>query len=586
MNKEFNQVSNSSGNNSLCILLIIFAVILAGLFVLILIKQKNNKKTNHDPNITPTISAPSIPPEKVESVTEVKDGSWKNYKNDVIGIKFQYQEAWGEPSTNYLEHITRLSSLEEDFKAQKIHYENMFDIIFENNDRMRIRIFNEQYSGKSQSGIDEPSEYVESGATGNVVNLKNNGNICNYNIGYNYGSNALKTIYSDCEDGVKTVLTQNKQFFDFGGYGTLYSYDLRLLSFKKLQNGYFDNVLVSYRIGSVSQIKDDSLDLSGFLKSTGLENNYEINKKIFTVFVQSFSSFVPPAPAPKVFEIKNGENPDITAIRRYYFYLETGKLEDAYKMSLSVKTNHDQFKEWYGNVYSAKASQFTETAPHQYRFFVDYQDNNDSPEKYRVEMKVDGGKFIPVSSEKLLSEIIVFGNMAAFSKQINARNYMVFSRDGIENIIDQADDFRDNMPSIASLGVFLDPQFSPNGNYLTYRVVGYEWSTTKIYDIKNKIVKPEYFSAYSHGFTDNEKYFYDCEANAFAGELYGRVFGLPAFGLKYDLSFEKNENAASIGLNCEYDEYQKVIRFIIANSEESKNRVIEYSVISNKVEVK
>lgn len=583
MDDQLNQAK--AAKNKPYILLVVIIVLTLFLVALkfILPANKNNNAIV-SPSVVPEISALPESPDGSKADNQVKEGAWKTYKNNIFGLQFDYQESWGYPHTVPMDEITRLANVGEDFKIQKMYYDNSLDIVFSVSDQLRMKIFNDQYTGKSQSGIDEPSVYDRSGVTSDIASLKKRGDICDYNIGYKYNSSSLNTIYSNCVNGIKTVLTQNKQVSESGAYETLYSYDLKFLAFEKLQNGYFDNALVLFNVGSITQIKDSSLSLEGFLEMKGLKNSFEANRDIFATFSQSMKSFVPPTPQPKVFQIKEGENPDITVIRQYYFYLESGKLDDAYKMISATKTSIDQFKEWYVNTYSAVPGEFTEKSPHQYRFFVDYQDNNQPIEKYRVEMKVSNGKIIPIFSEKMKSDIIVFGNMSAFSMEQNAHSYMVFSQDGVEKTIDEIEAFSVFPNNVGMIGDFLNPKFSPLGNYLTYYLAGYEGAATRIYDIKNKIVRSEYFSSEAFGFTDDEKYFYECESNDFSGELFGRVLGLPDFDVKYELPLKAEKLNYGIGINCEYDADKKVIRFTISNAETSKSRIVEYSIITHKIE--
>ena len=196
----------------------------------------------------------------------------------------------------------------------------------------------------------------------------------------------------------------------------------------------------------------------------------------------------------------------------------------------------------------------------------------------------------PAAPDKLTGEKAVFGNMEAFGMQKNGRNYMVLSVNGVETNIDQANDFRNDTPAPITSGRFTEPKFSPNGDYLVYRMIGWEWAATKIYDIKKKVLVTKMFSLYYYGFTDDEKYFYDCESNEANGNFYGKIYNVPGFGIKYDLPVKKGEVAESYKLKCEYDKDKKVVRFHISLDEggrvEPDKRVVEYSLAAGKAEEK
>jgi hypothetical protein len=518
--------------------------------------------------------------------------NWKQYNHDVIGTKFCYPQKWGEPSTSPMKNVTRISDMEEEFRIQNIYYRNTLDIAFAENGEIHIMLFNDQYKGEHYPN----SNAYKYGYIDNIYDLRKSENICSYKIDFDHSpqwQNTMKEIYSECKNSVKTSLTKHKQVFDFGNYGTLYTYDLRLLSFKKLTNGYFDNVLISRKIDGAHQIHEELFTLDEFFngeKTTNVEKGVPTkSKEQFEQELKEFEEFVKTItankPAPKIqseFEEISGEDSNITAIRKYYWLLSVGKLKEAYEMHSSVNNvSFEKFQEWYKNTYSAGASQFEKKASDQYRFQVDYQDNNNMPEIYRVEMKVVDGKLLTISSEKMIGKKEVFGDMQAFAKQEADYNYIILAKDGKELVIDKAEELNEEYSNINAALFYNNPEFSPSGNYLIYKAYGWEWAFARIYDIKNKNLVPKTFATYSYGFAEDEKYLYDCEANAMSGEFYGRVYTIPDFKIKYELPFEEGEMAGLNDLACKYDKEKQIIKFTISNSEES--RVVEYSVVEDKV---
>ena len=523
--------------------------------------------------------------------------NWKEYKHDVIGISFCYPGEWGEPNTSFIKNLTRLPNMEEEFKTQNIYYENKLDIVFEKNRQINIRLFNDQYSGKSQRGINEPYIYYESGVTGDVINLKINGDICDYKIGYDYKYNAqmeanpFKTIYSDCFDGIKTVLTQNRQTFNFGDYRIFYTYDLRLLSFKKLKNNYFDNALISRKVDQANQIHEELATLDEFFnkeKTTNVEEgiptkNIKQLEQEFKEFQQFIDSIIIYNPLPKVqaeFEKNSNEDADVTVIRKYYWLLTNGKLNEAYGMrSDQIELSYETFQDWYKDIYHAEPYDFKKINSDEYEFYVEYQDHNKSKKKFKVGMSVNGNEIKTLFSDEILTEEISFGEYSAYAIKRGNKNYMILAENGKEIIIDEGDasyDFEHS--NLGTVKFFHKPKFSPKGNYLIYSMSGWEWGVNYVYDIKNKTVK---ISGLGHGFdfTPDEKYFYTCSSMGMITGISGEVYSVPDFDIEFDaLDNVKNYNYNCFEVDCEYDEDSKSIIFTLSDEKGDAKETKSFSV--------
>ncbi len=531
--------------------------------------------------------------------------NWEQYSHDVIGIKFCYPQEWGEPSTSPIKNITRISNMEEEFEIQNIYYRNALDIAFGENNEIHIMLFNDQYNGKSDANINEPAIYYESGATGDAVNLRNNGNICDYKIGYDYRYNqemktdALKTIYSNCANGVKSVLTKNKEFFDFGNFGTLYTYDLRLLSFKKLANGYFDNVLISRKIDGANQIQEELSTLDEFFdgeKTTNVEEGvptksreqFEQELKEFEKFIKTIIAYKPVPKIQKEFEEISGEDSNITAIRKYYWFLSNGNLDEAYKMRSSVNNvSFEKFQEWYENIYDAKPYDLKKKDSGIYQFYVEYQDHNKPKTKCRVEMSIDeNDKLKSVSSAQFLTEVVSFEKYSAYAYKKEDKNYMILAEGEKEKIIDQGSaNFDQTYSNIEEVKFFYDPRFSPKGNYLVYSVGGYEWSFDYIYDLK---LRKESMNSYygNLNFTPNEDYVYKC-ASAGMDSAVGDIYKVPDFKIVYNV-FSNPENNKYLSINCDYEPETESIVFWLGDYAEDKKDIkkkIKYSLKEKREEV-
>lgn len=515
-------------------------------------------------------------------------GEWKHYKSDILGIEFYYPEKWGEPKTNPIKHITNLSHAVDGYTGNNI-YNNNLAIIFSGENTPTIHIFNENFKAQNS-----PSYYTITGIAGNITDLKKAGNICDYKIDFSYGNgNLFKEVYSKCDAGIKEVLMQETEDFrnsSMADVGVLYSYDLSQLAFKKLQNGHFDNALIRYNAGRTWQIKESSLTNVGeFLSMVKInDNDYEQMKNDFAIFTGSVKSYQPVVFEKGVFQNIPGEDPNITTIRKYYFSIAHGKIEDAYSYYKGKNVSFDEFKGWYQNTYYANPTQFEKTGANQYKFFVDFQDNNQDPQRYRVTMEVSDDKIKPLSSEEIIGGKATFKNKSVFAVQRQGKNYVILSENNQERVIDQ-DDAPNEGNNFMGLS-FFEPKFSPSGNYISYRIIGYEWCAIRIYDTrKNKMVL-ELLSGDPNGFTPNEEYFYACAINQFAGEQYGYVYKLPDFEVQYDL-FDDNSNENYMRVECNYDNAEKVIRFTLSDydtyqqngqDDPGQKRVIEYSLVDKK----
>ena len=524
--------------------------------------------------------------------------NWKEYGHDVIGISFCYPDEWGEPNTSFIKNLTRLPNMEEEFKTQNIYYENKLDIVFEKNRQINIRLFNDQYSGKSQRGINEPYIYYESGVTGDVINLKINGDICDYKIGYDYKYNAqmeanpFKTIYSDCFDGIKTVLTQNRQTFNFGDYRIFYTYDLRLLSFKKLKNNYFDNALTSRKVDQANQIHEELATLDEFFnkeKTTNVEEgiptkNIKQLEQEFKEFQQFIDSIIIYNPLPKVqaeFEKNSNEDADVTVIRKYYWLLTNGKLNEAYEMrSDQIELSYETFQDWYKDIYHAEPYDFKKINSNEYEFYVEYQDHNKPKTKFKVGMSANGNEIKTLFSDEILTEEISFGEYSAYAIKRGNKNYMILAENGKEIIIDEGDasyDFEHS--NLGTVKFFHKPKFSPKGNYLIYSMSGWEWGVNYVYDIKNKTVK---ISGSGHGFdfTPDEKYFYTCSSMGMITGAGGEVYSVPDFDIEFDaLDNVEDYDYNCFEVDCRYDENSKNIIFTLSDEKGDVKETKSFSVI-------
>jgi hypothetical protein len=541
-----------------------------------------------------------------------EDG-WQEYKQDIIGLDFCYPAGWGEPKIDEIPNLTRLSKLAADFDSQNIAYSNSLDIKFENNKEVNLMVFNDQYDGKSDRDINEPSTYYASGVTDDIVNLKNTGNICDYKIGYSYAYNnemkknpdVLKTVYENCGNAVKTVLTQDKEFFNFENIGTLYTYDLRLLAFKKLSNGYLDNMLISRDIDRVNQIHEELSTVSEFFTGkkttqvkdgvpTNTEQQFDQERKEFEDFIGNIKIFKPIPKSQVEFRQIPNEDPSITTIRKYYWLISSGKLDEAYAMYADkAGTSREQFQDRYKNTYIAESFNFKILGNKRYEFHVKYQDHNAAETEYRVSMDISSGMVKTIFLEKYNSDVVKFGNMTAYSARRGNKNYVFLNQNDKEMIIDQGvADYDQKYSNLGDVKSFGDIHFSPKGKYLLYRMYGWEWSVGYIYDItKGKnitgTVATDLGAASDFGFTTDEKNFYMCSSAGMASGPGGKIYSVPGFEVKYNvLDDQKTKNFMNV--DCPYNSTGNSLTFKLSsyadgdNVQEDKKLDIKYDLINQK----
>jgi len=529
----------------------------------------------------------SVQTKKITEKKEIRSlnipSDWKLYKHDILGIEFYYPEKWGEPITEPVQHITNLTNVLKDFGG----YDNYVVIKFHTADTPEIRIFNENF--KIGPGVQVYDYYY--GMAGNIADLKKSGNICDYTVDFRFLTHqSIKETASECNDGVKEILTQNKEVFDFGNFGTLYTYGLTEFAYKKLQNGFFDNVFIRFGIANSGQIEESSMTKDGLLDLKKInKSDYEQVKNEFTLFAASLSSYKPIIPEKGVFKNISGEDHNLTTIRKYYFELANGNLEAAYDYYKEKSISFDEFKGWYQNTYYANPTQFKKIGKNQYEFFVDFQDHNQDPQRYRVRMEAADGKIRTISSEEIIGEKAVFKNKSAFAKFWKGKNSVILSENGKERVIDEAEaPTEDNLMGIS----FSEPTFSPNGNYISYFVTGWEWYATRIYDLKKNKMVLQLSMDNNNGFTPDEKYLYACANSGFSGEQYGNVYKLPELEVQYNF-FDDIKDENFMNLECSYDEAKKAVIFTLSDYYDSQNgqddpnqtKIIEYSLLDKKAKL-
>ncbi len=536
---------------------------------------------------------------------------WQEYHQDTLGIAFCYPLEWGEPGTTPLKNITDIATIQEAFTEQNTYYDNSISITFEKNVGLHMQFFNNRYSGKSQRDINEPNIYYESGVTDAITSLRNDGDICDYSIGYTYKytpemyPNTLKMIYSNCKNEIKEVLTNETNNFTYSTGNTLYNYDLRFLSFKKIANGYFDNVLISQKVDQAIGINENLETLDAFFDSNktttvdkGLptKNREQVDRERneFEQFTKNIIAFKPVSKKQSEFVKIPGEDENITTIKQYYWFIDSGKLNEAYAMYFDKKnTNFDAYKTRYQNVYFAKPFDFKSIGKNRYDFHVQYQDHNSSKMEFHVIMDVGNNIVKTVFLEEYTTDISRFGKITAYAARRGDKNYVFLNKNGKEVIIDQGDAHYDsNYQNISNVKHFSQPQFSPTGRYLTYSMSGWEWSVGYIYDTKKNeklggTLANDLSEAGIFEFTPDEKYLYMCSSSGMSSGPGGKIYSVPEFKIEYDL-LENSQTKGFMSVNCSYDKDNSSILFQLSDYsnedtvQNSRSLLLKYNLDTKK----
>lgn len=506
-------------------------------------------------------------PETISNVSRKCPISWKTYRNGVLGIEFCYNPSWGDPQISPIKNLTKLEGAVDKYSENEQNdSSNRISIGFSNSKSIGLQFFNDKYKGEYYPNAGA----IQYGNTDNFNQLKTSGNICDYKINFDTSyPDKLKTTWSSCRGKVKTDLVQNKRNF---GTEILYDYTLSGRAFQKAQNGFFDNLLMTFNFGYVRQRSEPVISLKEVFKENLLEKTdnskvseeqYNKEKKDFEIFVNSVNVFQSTPKIVPAFKTNIGEDIDITAIRHYYYYLSNGQLQKAYDMYFEPQLDLAKYTDQYRNTIKAEPRDFAKKTDHEYEFYIDYQENNTDPTVYHVIMKASGDKIETILSEEITSPIVKSGPYTAFAKRVNNKNYMVLTENGQETIVDQGETFNENDSNLGVTKYFSSPEFSSNNKYLFYETSGWEFTEGNVYDIQNKkliLHTGEFVGDYS--FTENEKYFFNCSSPGFSSGQ-GVVWALPQSEKVYDIYNDKS-NLNYMDVKCQYQKGDNFISFILS----------------------
>ena len=492
--------------------------------------------------------------------------NWKNYHNELLGVDFCYNPSWGTPQTEPIENLTNLEEAADQSSSKEDNgYSNRIVISFDKNRNVSLNFFNDKYKGEYYPNAGA----VQYGYIDNFSKLKSTSNICDYKIDFNtsfFGK--LKTVWDNCQNKVKIALVQDKKDYN---NKILYEYTLTGKAFYKTQNSFFDNLVATINFGVVNQRSTPIASLRDIFSGNLLERNngdskigqpqYNQEKQDFEIFANSIKAYKPAAKVTPEFKVKSGEDSDITIIRHYYYYLANGQFQNAYGMYLKPQLDLAKYTDQYKNIFKAEPRDFTKKSDHQYEFYVDYQENNTEPTVYHVVMNINTDKVETIMSEEITSPMVKSDLYTAYAKRVDNKNYMVLLKEGKENIIDEGEVFNKDYSN--SGRYFSRPEFSSSNKYLFYETSGWEWTEGNVYDVLNnkKLFHTGEFVG-DHGFTKNEKYFFNCSSPGFSGGQ-GMVWSLNDGKTAFDI-FDDKINNGYMDIQCQNNKGDDFISFILS----------------------
>lgn len=541
-------------------------------------------------------------PAKIEKISEKKEdvvikkeikceGNLNKYKNDVLGIEFCYSKDWGKVSIEPVENLTLLESTLEEYSADVNNiYKNSLFIKFERGD-VQMHIFNENYEGEHYPN----SLAYEKGYIDNVADLKKTKNICDYRISFTElweYQGRMTEFWSQCENRIKTQIIKHEQYFD----KNLYSYELNSVSYLNLQNKFFDNVLITKKYLQISQVEKKINDETQIFEAKDYpsqvdnskvisQDEYINQKEEFGQFLSSISSY-PPVVSPKAdFQEMPDEDKKVTLIRKYYWLLENQKIEEAYQMHNRINISLDDFRFSYKKTNLSLARDFKKINDNTYKFFLDYQDHNKPKTVFRITIRITNeDKLEIISTEEIVTEMVKVGNYVAYAKKQNGKVFMVLERYGIETVVDEGvANYDEKHSNLEAVKFFSDIKFSKNDNYLIYRVSGWEWSTTHVYEINAEKNVLEFGSGFS-GFSRDEKSFFVCNSSGMATSAEGTIYTVPEF--KKNFALFNSENTTVVNVECSYDDGKNELTFVYDDGCEDgkcKKTEVVYSFDENKM---
>lgn len=504
---------------------------------------------------------------------------WSLYEQDVVGLSFCYPSNWGSAYTEPKSPITRLSGLLDEYTTEGSEDRSSFTLRFKEKEDIVLRFFNEDYGGERY-----PNSYAEKyGFIDNIPKLKASGNICDYKMDFNHTweyEGRINETYTQCTDGIKTAIVDDQEYFE----KEVHSDRLQSFVYRRLQNGYFDHLLIIKTYGSTTQL-DEKFDEMGALlsKIPVAEERFASEQSDFKIFIASINTFIPPKAPQREFLESEADDPHTYPIRKYFYLIEAGRLSEAYLLRTEEgRGDFEDFTGQYKDVYIAHPQDFRDEGNGVFYFRLDYEDHNEPVRKFGVRMTVVDGKLKVGKTEEFIGEPAAWGDYTAFAVERDGRMQLILKKGGEEKVIDEGDaHYQEDFSNLSDVKGFPQVKISQSGKYLIYAVSGYEWVTSYLYDIvAGKELGHFLGVTLDNGLqlTPDESFIYACRSAGFDGILPGEVYSLPSMDKVFDAS---QGNGAYTESKCRYDDSQRAVIFSLsasAGSEQDSSKEVRFDL--------
>jgi hypothetical protein len=204
------------------------------------------------------------------------------------------------------------------------------EIKFLKNDYINFDFINNQYPGHTYPN----SDAHQYGPIDNFEILKKSQDICQYHFNFKNKINGRNVIFIErdnkCKNNIKTTLFFENPDTKNSRDEKYFNYQIKQYFYKKLNNGYFDNLLISNLLTSYQGPESD-LNFNQVISRNEQKTPYELSVSNFKKFVESINTFNPPARISLISPQKSdNQDQNINTIYQYYYYLANQKLLDAY----------------------------------------------------------------------------------------------------------------------------------------------------------------------------------------------------------------------------------------------------------------
>jgi hypothetical protein len=405
--------------------------------------------------------------------------------------------------------------------------------------------------------------FGHTGDSGNILAVRDSGNICLYKItqDYNSPSSKLTELSNDCVGGIKKSFVEEMQDFSGASFnppaGKLYSYNLEYFAFKKMTDSPYPYILIQSRIDDLYQQKNQITYQEFLLKKTN-----RLNESDFVSFVSSFKPVkVSLKPKTKV-SILATDNNNLKTVKNYYNLLANGDYHGAFSSLVNSNETEKDFALSQSKIFDQVIKEINQINNDTIEVFSDIQLHNQPPHKYREVFRINGSKLQRTIKESLNGDVSIQGNMRVFASERDNKSVLVLQKDSEERIIDT---IIHDKPDI-DWPNFYSPYFSPSGNYIVYTIGYYEGGTSNVYDLTRDKISEDIPEG---KFNSEETLYFTCQFSEAYGPTEAKIYTVPQFSVKADLLKIHPELSKYWNYECSNDEKTNVINFEFSGSYEN-----------------